>query len=258
MKKLRIFISNDDGINAPGLKIAERIARELSDDIWVVAPEREQSGASHSLTIQDPLRIRKISKRRYAVDGTPTDCVMLGVNHVLDGELPDLMLSGVNRGANLGEDVLYSGTVAAASEGAILGIPSIALSQAATLPGRALHWGTAEHFGPGLVKKLVKEGWQDGVLLNVNFPPVVVASARGVAITRQGSRDVSALEILEREHPRGGNYYWLAPRRKIGQTQRTSDLHAVYREHKISVTPLMINRTSASERRRLSKVITSI
>lgn len=255
MKKLKIFVSNDDGINAPGLKVAERIAAEISDDVWVVAPESEQSGASHSLTIQDPLLLRKISKQRFAVNGTPTDCVMLGVNHVLGGELPDLIISGVNRGANLGEDVLYSGTVAAASEGAILGIPSIAMSQATTIPGRTVHWGTAEHFGPQIIRKLLKAGWKDGILMNINFPPVVAASANGFAITKQGTRDVTALEIVERDHPRGGSYYWLAPRRKIGETQSTSDLHAVYRLHKTSVTPLTINRTATAERSRLAKAL---
>ena len=122
-------MTNDDGINAPGLKVLEKIARALTDDIWVVAPEYEQSGASHSLTLVEPLRVRRISKRRFAVSGTPTDCVVMALNQVIEGRKPDLLLSGVNRGANMAEDVTYSGTVAAAMEGTLLGIPSIALSQ---------------------------------------------------------------------------------------------------------------------------------
>ncbi len=126
---MRILVANDDGINAPGLKVLIKIARALSKDVWVVAPEFEQSGASHSLTLTEPLRIRKLTSRKFAVRGTPTDCVMLALCHIVPGKRPDLLLSGVNRGGNLGEDVTYSGTIAAAMEGTLLGVPSIALSQ---------------------------------------------------------------------------------------------------------------------------------
>ncbi len=125
----RILISNDDGIEAPGLKLLTKVARTLSRDVWVVAPEQEQSGASHSLTLYRPLRVRKLGPRRFAVDGTPTDCVLLAVNVLLRDKRPSLVLSGVNAGGNLGEDVTYSGTVAAAMEATLLGVPAIALSQ---------------------------------------------------------------------------------------------------------------------------------
>ena len=126
---MRILVTNDDGIHSEGLDICAEIARALSDDVWIVAPEHDQSGVAHSLSLNDPLRLRQIGDRRYAVRGTPTDCVIMGVRHVLDGKQVDLVLSGVNRGRNVGEDVIYSGTVAGAMEGALLGIPSIALSQ---------------------------------------------------------------------------------------------------------------------------------
>ena len=213
---LRILVTNDDGINAPGLKVLEKIARTLTDDIWVVAPEYEQSGASHSLTLVEPLRVRRISKRRFAVGGTPTDCVVMALNQVIEGRRPDLLLSGVNRGANMAEDVTYSGTVAAAMEGTLLGIPSIALSQVYQRP-EPIHWGTAEQHGAGVVKKLRKAGWPPEVLLNVNFPPVKAHAVTGTVITVQGRRDVGKIQIHEREDPRGGNYYWLGFRRQLGK-----------------------------------------
>ena len=127
LRRTRILLTNDDGINAPGMKVLQRIARSLSNDVWVVAPEGEHSGASHSLTLTAPLRLRKISAKKFAVEGTPTDCVMMAMNQVMADNPPDLLLSGVNRGANMGEDVTYSGTIAAAMEGTLVGVPSICL-----------------------------------------------------------------------------------------------------------------------------------
>src|ERR1700736_705415 len=146
---MRILLTNDDGIFAPGLDVLEKIARVLSDDVWVVAPETDQSGVSHSLSLNDPLRLREIDARRFAVKGTPTDCVIMGVRHIVEDGAPDLVLSGVNRGQNVAEDVTYSGTIAGAIEGTILGIPSIALSQAYGLETRqSPHWETALRHGP--------------------------------------------------------------------------------------------------------------
>src|ERR687890_14169 len=140
---MRVLVTNDDGIHAPGLKVAEAIAASLSDDVWVVAPETDQSGVAHSLSLNDPLRLREISPRHFAVKGTPTDCVIMAVRHVMADARPDLVLSGVNRGQNVAEDVSYSGTVAGAIEGTILGVPSIALSQAYGPGGRnAVKWHT--------------------------------------------------------------------------------------------------------------------
>lgn len=238
---LRILISNDDGINAPGIKVLERIARTLSKDVWVVAPETEQSAAGHSLTIRRPLRVRKVSPRRFAVDGTPTDAVLLGVNHILkDKRKPDLVLSGINRGANLGEDVTYSGTVAAAMEGTILGVPAIALSQNVT-PPHPVKWGTAEHWAPIVIRRLLARGWSRNVLINVNFPDVVAGSVTGIEAVRQGKRKIGD-EIVERRDPRGEPYVWIGAQRAEDRSAVGTDIEAVVRGA-VSVTPLCFDLT---------------
>src|SRR5258705_4618128 len=168
---MRILITNDDGIHAEGLDICEKIARSLSDDVWVVAPEYDQSGIAHSLSLNDPLRLRQVAERRSAVRGTPTDCVIMGARHVLNGKRPDLVLSGVNRGRNAGEDVIYSGTVAGAVEGTVIGVPSLALSQAyRSRNGQRPHWATAVRFAPGIIRRVLKAGIPRDVLVNINFP----------------------------------------------------------------------------------------
>src|SRR5215216_5060147 len=149
--KCRILISNDDGIEAPGIQLLEKVARKLTDDVWVVAPELEQSGASHSLTTRRPLRLTEVAPRHYAVDGTPTDCVLLAVKRLLKDQVPHLVLSGINGGSNVGEDLTYSGTVAAAMEATLLGIPAMALSQDYT-DGGPVPWQTAEAFGPEVMR----------------------------------------------------------------------------------------------------------
>jgi 5'-nucleotidase len=186
---MRILCTNDDGIHAPGLKSLERIARELSDDVWVVAPETDQSGVAHSLSLNDPLRLREISERHFAIKGTPTDCVIMGVRHLLKNGRPDLVLSGVNRGQNVAEDVSYSGTVAGAIEGTILRIPSIALSQAYGPGGRnAVKWECAERHAAGVVRKVLELGIPESSLVNVNFPDCAPDEVEGVATSVQGTR----------------------------------------------------------------------
>ena len=249
---LRILISNDDGINAPGIKVLERIARTLSKDVWVVAPETEQSAAGHSLTIRRPLRVRKVSARRYAVDGTPTDAVLLGVNHVLKGKKPHLVLSGINRGSNLGEDVTYSGTVAAAMEGTILGIPSIALSQFITHP-HPVKWGTAEHWAPGLIRRLLATGWSRNVLINVNFPDVIASSVTGIEVTRQGKRKIGD-DIMERKDPRGEPYVWIGAQRAEERSTPGTDIEAVLRGA-ITVTPLCFDLTHQGDMKALETAL---
>jgi len=240
--KPRILITNDDGIHAPGLKTLEKIARRLARDVWVVAPEGEQSGASHSLTLTEPLRIRKISARRFAVRGTPTDCVMLAINHIIRGRKPTLVLSGVNRGANLGEDVTYSGTIAGAMEGAMLGVPSVALSQVYDYRRRTVKWATAEQHGAPLIARMLEIGWPEDVFININFPDVLHSSVEGVRVTRQGRRDVADLLVDERFDARGQPYYWFGFRRKLGDPGNTTDLAAI-RDGYISVTPLHLDLT---------------
>ncbi|RYE70227.1 MAG: 5'/3'-nucleotidase SurE [Rhizobiaceae bacterium] len=199
---MRILLTNDDGIHAEGLAVLERIARQLSDDVWIVAPETDQSGYAHSLTLSEPLRLREISDRHYAVRGTPTDCVIMAMRHVMGGK-PDLVLSGVNVGANLADDVTYSGTVAGAIEGTLQGVRSIALSQAYRKEnGRVLPWDTAESHGPGLIRKLLDTDLPAGTFLNVNFPACAPDDVQGTEVTSQGKTDFD-VAIDERQDGRG-------------------------------------------------------
>ncbi len=239
---MRILVTNDDGIHAPGLKVLEGIAKTLTKDVWVVAPDSEQSGASHSLTLSMPLRLRKMKARRFAVAGTPTDCVMMAVTHIIEGKRPDLVLSGVNRGGNLGEDVTYSGTVAAAIEGTLLRVPSVAFSQGVTL-GKPTTWATAAHYAPKILRKLLDAGWPADVLINVNFPDLTHDAVTGVTVCPVGRRDESELIIDPRLDPRGTSYFWLGFRKKGGKKPPANTDLGVIARGGISVTPLHVDFT---------------
>jgi 5'-nucleotidase len=251
---MRILVTNDDGINAPGLAVLESIAAALSDDVWVVAPEYEKSGAGHSLTLVEPLRVRQLAPRRFAVSGTPTDCVMLGVGVVIKDQRPDLLLSGVNRGANLAEDVTYSGTISAAMEGTLLGIPSLALSQAiANWPGDDDAFACALAHGTDVVQRVLKAGWPKDVLLNINFPPVAPEAVKGVRITEQGQRELGDMRIDTRTDARGFPYYWLGLGRFSEKPGHDSDLKAM-RDAMISITPLHLDLTHQATRTALKAI----
>ena len=243
LKKARVLLSNDDGIHAPGLKTLEDAIRPLVGELWVVAPETEQSATSHSLTLRRPLRIRHISDHRYAVDGTPTDAVLLGVNEVMKDGPPDLILSGINRGGNLGEDVTYSGTVAAAMEGALLGIPSIALSQVYE-DRHKVKWATANAWMPKVLKQLLSAGWPKGIFINVNFPDRTAAKVTGIEVCRQGHRKIGG-ELTRGVDPRGDEYFWIGPQRDEQKFLKGSDLAAV-NDGAIAVTPLALDLTHSS------------
>jgi 5'-nucleotidase len=241
---MRILCTNDDGIHATGLAVLEKIARSFSDDVWVIAPEFEQSGASRALTLTDPIRVRPAGPKRFAVMGTPTDCVLLGVEHLIEGAAPDLVLSGVNRGQNIAEDVTFSGTIAGAMQGMQLGIRAIALSQARGFRGEeaAIPWETAETYGPGVVGQLLKQGWPEDVLINVNFPDAPPEAVTEVEVTSQGRRDQHIIYADKRTDPRGGAYFWLGFRGKLSDPPAGTDLRAIY-EGRISVTPLHVDLT---------------
>lgn len=242
-KKHRILVTNDDGIHAPGLAVAEKIARALTDDVWVCAPETEMSGASHSLTLTLPLRLREVSEKRYAMTGTPTDCVMMGVAEIMKDHPPTLILSGVNRGSNIADDVTYSGTIAGAMEGTALGIPSIALSQAYGFEeGYQVRWQCAETHGPTIVRKLIEIGWPQETLMNVNFPDCEPDKVAGTEITEQGKRDMQTATLDRRVDMRGNPYYWIGFKRVRSNPNAGTDLRAVY-DKKISITPLHLNLT---------------
>jgi 5'-nucleotidase len=251
---VRILCTNDDGINAPGIGIIEDIAKQISDDVWVVAPESDQSGVSHSLSLNDPLRLREISPRHFAVRGTPTDCVIMGVRRLLPGP-PDLVLSGINSGSNIADDITYSGTVAGAMEGALLGIPSVALSQAYNVEGgeRIVPYETTEALAPALLKKLLAVDLPVGTFLNLNFPSCQPDKVEGVRVTAQGKVGYN-LDIDERADGRGFPYYWLRFGRDTSDLREGTDIHAV-KGNFVSVTPLKFDLTAHELRDQLGKAL---
>ena len=241
-RPLRILVSNDDGINALGVKALERIALALSDDVWVVAPEANQSGAAHSLTLSRPLRVRRLGDRRFAVDGTPTDCVLIALQRIIEGPPADLVLSGINHGANLGEDVTYSGTVAAAMEATLFKVPAIALSQVCE-DRRNIRWPTAERFAPEVIARLLATPWAPYVLMNVNFPDLDPDRVKGVRVTTQGKRKIGDT-LLERTDPRGEPYLWIGALREDSRPGEGTDLAAIAAGF-VSVTPIHLDMTHA-------------
>jgi 5'-nucleotidase len=256
---MRILITNDDGINAPGIDVLEKIATDLTADVWVIAPEIDNSGASHSLTLSEPLRMRELGKRHYAVKGTPTDCVIMGVRFLLKDHPPDLVLSGVNRGQNLADDITYSGTVAGAIQGTLLGVPSAALSlvigPAMTDQGAGEPiWETPMHHGATLIRKLLKAGWPEGVVLNVNFPDCEPNGVKGMVATVQGQRDPNLFRIEDRIDTRSKAYYWIGVERRKAKPPKGTDLWAVHCKF-ISVTPLCLDYTDQGTRQKFAEVL---
>lgn len=241
---MRILLTNDDGVNAPGLRVLERIAREFSDDIWVVAPTEEQSGAGHSLTLTQPIRMRELGERRFCVTGTPTDAVMMAIARIMKDDPPDLILSGVNRGANLGEDVTYSGTVSAAMEGALAGIPSIALSQGYAREGMGdtVPFAAAEAWADEALRPLLAEPMAPRTLVNINFPARSPSEVRGIRVVRQGLRDYGRLKIVQRTDTRGYDYYWFGLGPMLHTPGHSTDLEAVADGY-VAVTPLHLDLT---------------
>jgi len=250
---MRILITNDDGVHAHGLKLLEKVARQFSDDVFIVAPEADQSGVAHSLSLNDPLRLREIGPKHFAVRGTPTDCVIMGARKLMGGRGPDLVLSGVNRGQNVAEDVTYSGTIAAAMEGTLMGVPAIALSQAfgAGEGRRHVHWECAEAHAADVIERVLKAGVPEGVFVNVNFPACEARDVLGVALTSQGRRDTELLRIEERADGRGIPYYWLMFKRGGFTPGAGTDIEALA-EKRISVTPLKLDLTDEATRARFA------
>lgn len=230
---MRVLLSNDDGVHAAGLRALE--AAFSGDEVWVVAPDREQSASSHAISLHRPLRVIEVGPRRYAVDGTPTDAVYMGMNLVLRDRRPDVMVAGVNHGPNLGKDVVYSGTVAAAMEAALLGVHSIAVSLA-TRPAR--DFAHAAAFAAALARRLAADPPPRPVLLNVNVP---AGPVRGYRFARLGRRDYGN-EVVEKVDPRGRKYYWIGG--EEGGTHDDvpgSDCNTVLREGLAAVTPLYLD-----------------
>lgn len=239
---MRVLLTNDDGINAPGLSVLEDIARQLADDIWIVAPETDQSGLAHSLTLSHPLRARKVRDKTYAVSGTPTDCVIMGVRELVDGPV-DLVLSGVNAGQNIGDYITYSGTVAGAMEGALLGIRSFALSQAFNHgDARSVPWDTSAELAPPLLKRLLTLDLPKDTLLNINFPNCPPEKAGEAVVASQGKFE-HGLGIGRRSDGRGLPYYWLQFIGEQPDHQPGTDIEALS-DGRIAVTPVRMDMTN--------------
>lgn len=252
---MRILLTNDDGVSAPGLAVLESIARRFSDDIWVVAPSEEQSGTGHSLTLTKPIRVRQLGEQRYCVAGTPTDSVMMAIAEIMKGAAPDLILSGVNRGANLGEDVTYSGTVSAAMEGALAGIRSIALSQdyAREGMGDTVPFAAAEAWAERVLAPLLSAPMPARTLINVNFPALSPDKVRGIRIVRQGLRDYGRLKIERRIDLRGYDYFWFGLGPMVHTPGHMTDLEAIADGY-VSVTPLHLDLTHEASLKDLSEL----
>lgn len=249
----RVLLTNDDGIDAPGLAVLEAVAATLAREVWVVAPEHDQSGTSHSISLHAPLRFSRHGERRFGVAGTPGDCVVMAVRHLMLEAPPALVLAGVNRGGNLGVETVFSGTVGAAMAGMLLGLPSIALSQVFT-DREAVKWETARALAPDVIRRLIAVGWNDQACLNVNFPDVAPALAGPLTLTRQGIGLVRRIDVVARTDPRGFAYHWLKFHRAPRQEMPDSEA-AVVAAGGISVTPLQFERTSEIALGDLAKVL---
>lgn len=249
----RILLTNDDGIDAPGMALLEKVAFQLANEVWIVAPAVDKSGVSNSISMREPLRVIKRTDHRYAVYGTPADCIAFAMNQVMKETPPDFILSGVNSGSNLGFETLLSGTVGAAMTGMLLGVPSIALSQV-ECADNSVNWACAEHFALSTLTQLISLTWSKDVCLSVNFPNVRPEKVKGLKMTTQGIGNVRNINVTETSDPHGESYYWV--RIQPGELDKPahSEIAAVD-EGYISVTPLSYERTNQSEYQRLSPFI---
>ncbi len=245
MKKApRVLLVNDDGIDAPGLVMLERLVRTITDDIWVVAPDEERSGAGHSFSTTLPVRVKQRDERHFAVKGTPTDCALLAIYELIEGARPDVLISGINRGPNVAEDITYSGTASAAMEGALLGIPAIALSQFFRPPA-PVQWEAAELYAVDVIERLLCFDWSPGMFINVNFPECAASEVAGMRITSQGQRPPGAFIPERRVDARHIPYYWVRIMLPDGGHAHGNDLQAML-DREISITPMQLDMTMRS------------
>lgn len=238
---MRILITNDDGIHAEGITALEEVARSISDDVWVIAPSTEQSGVSHSLTMSRPLNIHKYNDKKYSVDGTPTDCILVAVKKIMRDSLPDIVISGINHGSNIAEDVTYSGTVSAAMEATILGIPAIAFSQRLDYD-KQFNFDVAKKYIPEIVQKIYDLKLPKYNLTNVNFPCCRIDEVKGIKVVPHGRRKLSD-NLVEYKSPIGKTCYWLGFSRMDAEGDSENDLRMINNNY-ISITPLSMDLTN--------------
>ena len=255
LENSRILICNDDGVHSVGIGKLIAISRKIAREVWVGAPDSERSATSHSLTLRSPLKIDKIDEKTFSVDGTPTDCIKLAINKIMKNNPPDLLLSGINRGGNLACDIAYSGTVAAAVEGTLLGIPSIALSQVIfdNDDHRKDDWSSAENYTEHVIKQIINISRPSDVLINVNFPPVPSINVSGLAVGYQDKLEFSD-EIIENYDAQGNSYYRIGRQRRSENYTHGSDIDLI-QKGKISITPLTVNLTHKEMEKILKKLL---
>jgi 5'-nucleotidase len=243
---MRILVTNDDGINAEGIKILEKIARTISEDVWVIAPEQEQSGAGHSLTINTPLRYRQIAEKKYAVNGTPTDCVLMATTNILPKDKKiDLVLSGINNSQNVAEDITHSGTVAGAMEGTLCDIPAIAFSQKVdfTQEHVIVKWNTGLHHAPDIIRKLISLKWHNDTFYNVNFPNCDHDEVKGIKVVPHGKREILK-SLTKATDPKGKSYYWINWAEEGADKRRPDcDIEWLVKNY-ITITPIKLDLTN--------------
>jgi 5'-nucleotidase len=239
----RVLLTNDDGIDAQGIKLLEEAAAMIAREVWVVAPEHDQSGVSHSISLHHPLRVSKRSPHKFGVSGTPADCVALAVQELMRDTPPDLVLSGINRGSNLGVETIFSGTVGAAMAGMLLGFRSIALSQVFTNPN-PVRWETGAALAPRVLRQLMKMEWPAGCCMNVNFPDFPASESTPIVFTEQGPGLMEGLNLTKRADPRAVDYYWLTVRRNKARPNPEGTETAVVLKGGVSITPLQFERTN--------------
>ncbi|MBT5267257.1 MAG: 5'/3'-nucleotidase SurE [Rhodospirillaceae bacterium] len=249
----RILVTNDDGIDAPGLAVAIEVAEALADEVWVSAPAGECSGMSRQVSINQPLRLIERGERRFAVTGSPADSVIVGLRHLMNGHTPDLVLSGVNAGANISKEIGYSGTVGAALTARMLGVPAVALSQA-WITRKNIPWDTSRHWLPGVITQLADGGdWPQDAIHNINIPNAAVDEVTGVEITRQGTGLKLDIAVDQRTDHRENDYFWINFKREQGEELEDADVAAL-RRNAISVTPVGIDLTDHGLRSALTSI----
>ena len=251
---MKILISNDDGIGAPGILLLEEISKKFADDIYVFAPNVNMSGSGHSLTLKTPLRMKEHDSRHFSVNGTPTDSVVMALRYLLKDK-PDFVFSGINFDANLADDVTYSGTIAAVIEACLFDIPAIAFSQKMSKDG-TINWDVAKTYAPVVLKVIIDNyKFNKGVFLNVNFPACEVSEVKGIKITSQGSRAIDD-HVIQFTDPRGDPYFWIGAadyRHDESNKDLKTDLGAVH-SHYVSITPMTIDLTAKEEIKVLSEL----
>lgn len=237
----RILITNDDGIDAPGLALLTEIAADIADEVWVVAPEHDQSGVSMQISLHQPIRVFPRGAQRFAVTGTPADCVALAVQHLMKENPPQLILSGINAGQNCGDETNFSGTIGAAMTGLMLGVPSIAVSQACASRKEA-RWDTARAHVPTVLQLLLQQGWRKETCVSVNLPDTEPDQVHNIAWTRQSQKNIAGFKIEARIDLRESDYYWLYVDRAVPELDNASDIAALKR-NQIAISCLSLDRS---------------